>query len=1010
MSPYHDHICGSYYLDETVGSATPYRARESTRRRYLPLVSLKAHATIISSVCRTTLSQTFQNPASGRLIPELRYTFPLYDGVSVVGFVCTINDDRVIKGVVKERQEANKIFDDAVSRGETAGLFEQLPDAADVFTTTIGNVPAGANITVDITYLGELRHDAEVDGIRFTLPTSIAPRYGAYPGALAAKPTNATGIPNGISIVVDVEMPLDTNIRSVQSPSHPIAVTLGSVSAAAADEEISLRRASATLALGTAELDKDFVMLVATTNTGNPVAVLETHPTLPSHQALMATLVPKFALPPSRPEIVFLCDRSGSMSGGGKIPNLRSALQIFLKSLPLGVKFNICSFGSHFSYLFPGGSRSYSQASMDQAALHVNTIRADFGGTDIHAPLEDIFKRRYKDMELEVFVLTDGEIWDQTSLFAMVDRHVRESDGAIRVFTLGVGDGVSHSLIQGLARSGNGFSQAVGENEQMNSKVVRMLKASLTPHIKDYTLEIKYDHDADNKDTEDGDFELVEEIKDNKMAVDMSYCENATPLPPTSGMGAISLFDPAANPDADVKEDRFAGVADVPEPKQLQAPFEIPPLYPFNRTSVYILMPDASTSRTPRSVVLRGTCKHGPLELEIPVTVNRTKAETIHQLAARTAIRELEEGRGWIYHAKNSEGHLLKDRHEGRFSDMVEREAVRLGVKYQVGGKWCSFVAVDPHGAAAASAPPPAYQDVTFARSNAQPPPPAPRSRMLLASGRQPMLPSTTGTNSYSHFGGPGSSAQPVAFHAAPSPASPAPRSSSVRSKTSNGAAPPPAQGKMMKKKMNDDSKEEGCSLGALRRRDAEASARPTPPPLTVCEDNDATTRPLQLQMISVQLGGVGGGGRGGSIKSQPVKSASTTLHRGPSGSASTPPPPPPPPPPSAQSDKLDRIVALQTFEGCWRWAVGGLFGHTGLFGKITASELAAVFANYPDVAAESDVMATAAVVAFLRTKMAAREDEWDMMVEKAMAWIDQQKLSVSANALVSAAQGVFVC
>src|SRR3569833_349614 len=163
----------------------------------------------------------------------------------------------------------------------------------------------------------------------------------------------------------------------------------------------------------------------------------------------------------------------------------------------------------------------------------------------------------------------------------MVDRHVRESDGAIRVFTLNVGDGVSHSLIQGLARSGNGFSQAVGENEQINSKVVRMLKASLTPHIKDYTLEIKYDHDADNKDTEDGDFELVEEIKDNKMAVDMSYCENATPLPPTSGMGAISLFDPAANPDADVKEDRFAGVADVPEPKQLQAPIEIPTQNPF---------------------------------------------------------------------------------------------------------------------------------------------------------------------------------------------------------------------------------------------------------------------------------------------------------------------------------------------------------------------------------------------------------------------------------------------
>lgn len=108
---------------------------------------------------------------------------------------------------------------------------------------------------------------------------------------------------------------------------------------------------------------------VVSKDIGNPKAVLETHPTIPGQRALMATLVPKFNLPSERPEIVFICDRSASMSGPN-IESLKKALKVFLKSLPLGVKFNICSFGSYFSFLWPE-SQSYSQETLQQAMTHV---------------------------------------------------------------------------------------------------------------------------------------------------------------------------------------------------------------------------------------------------------------------------------------------------------------------------------------------------------------------------------------------------------------------------------------------------------------------------------------------------------------------------------------------------------------------------------------------------------------------------------------------------------------
>lgn len=159
---FQDTLCGLCYVEPVAPGA-------HSTIKYLPRVAISAHATILSSVSRTNLTQTFVNPSTTSDIPEVRYTFPLYDGVSVVDFTCTINNERVLRGVVKEKQQARHTFNDAVSRGETAALLEQLPEASDAFTTSIGNIPGNATIQVDIVYLGDLKHDAEIDGIRYTI-------------------------------------------------------------------------------------------------------------------------------------------------------------------------------------------------------------------------------------------------------------------------------------------------------------------------------------------------------------------------------------------------------------------------------------------------------------------------------------------------------------------------------------------------------------------------------------------------------------------------------------------------------------------------------------------------------------------------------------------------------------------------------------------------------------------------------------------------------------------------
>ncbi|KAK4236411.1 hypothetical protein C8A03DRAFT_16945 [Achaetomium macrosporum] len=873
----HDHVCGLYYVSPS-----------TSKRIYLPQLTLSVHATIVFLTSRTTLTQTFVNPGSD-LIPELRYTFPLYEGVCVVGFVCTINNDRVIRGVVKERAEAKQTYEAAVDRGETAGLLEQLPEASDVFTTTVGNIPANATVKVEITYLGELKHDAEVDGIRFTLPTHIAPRYGSYPGQLLRSPTVTSK--GQISIVVDVDMPDGSNIKTVQSPSHRISVTMGNTSAGAASgADWDLRKASATLALPTTELGDDFVLLVVAANTKRPIAVLETHPTIPNHRALMVTLVPQFYFVPERPEIVFVCDRSGSM-GGKKIANLKTALNVFLKSIPVGTKFNICSFGTAHEFLFPSGSRTYDASTLEEATRYVNGFAADFGGTDIYHPMEQVFKKRYVDMDLEVFLLTDGDVWNQGALFDLLNRQISESKGRIRVFTLGIGRDVSHALIEGVAAAGNGFSQAVGENENMSSKVVRMLKAALTPHISEYALKIKYGETPDD----DEGFEIITEEVMDALTVDVQQPEKKEAAPKKP----ISLFDETVDPDVEMTDPdadtfsnvKYSHVPPISEPKILQAPFVIPPLFALNRTSVYLLLSPETPQKQPTSVVLRSTSPGwGPLRQEIPVSLQK-KGETIHQLAARKAVKELEQGRGWICHARDAKdpaGPLFKDKYPGRFTDMVEREAVRLGVTYQVGGKWCSFVAVEANQQDAA-------RGVEHQEHPIQPESPCARDRD---------------------------------------------RDRSLHTNRAMGA-------------------------GVLGTRSAVGSfaAQATHP---VWTNSALATAPAQPR-ARLSDGSDDGTARWGS-----VAASSSSPVSAPDYAAMSP------------TQRLNTLVSLQAFDGAWHWEER-LMLLLGLDRELTAPRAAG-----RNLGEAGDRLATALVLAFFEVELKAKEEEWEMVAEKAREWLEE--------------------
>lgn len=685
-----DEICGLYYSTST--------SRWQTQRHYLPQVKVASHTTINAICYITALHQTFCN-SSEDTISQARYTFPLYDGVAVSGYTINFGDTK-LKGVVKQNEAAKKTYQNAVDKGETAGLLEALP--AGVFGVTLGNIPPRTDVHVHITYCGELKHDASVDGLRYTLPTSIAPRYGDYPGELL--PSTATN-EGGISITVDVDMGKSV-IRKIQSPSHLVAVSMGAF-AAHEGAPFEPSEASASLALGSAELAGDFILQLAIDNLSAPQAVIEQHPIL-SSRAVMATLVPRFELDTSHPEIVFIADQSGSMQGS-KNTSLVSALNIFIKSLPVGVRFNMCAFGIDYKFLWPK-SKAYNQANMEEAIRFVNTFNADYGGTELLKPVKAAFEQALGDLPLEMMLLTDGEIWGEDQLFENINKQLQGSKSGARVFALGIGDDVSHTLVEGVARAGNGFAQFVRHDEDIDRKVIRMLKGALYPHTTDYQVEVAYTDDLGNVDNvdKDDDFEIVERVN-YCLNIDGDLEDAAKPLSSKneateerSYIGdtlckTISFFNAKADLDKPIKtetEQPYTHLPAIDPPGTLQAPSNLPSFFPFNRTTFYLLLGPESPSKHAKSITIKAKSPQGPLELTIDITPKDTTGTTIHQLAAKKAIQDLEEGRGWLHSAKTTQGAPVKDVYKSRFDELVEREAVRLGERFQVAGKWTSFVAV----------------------------------------------------------------------------------------------------------------------------------------------------------------------------------------------------------------------------------------------------------------------------------------------------------------------------
>ena len=366
-----------------------------------------------------------------------------------------------MEGVVKEKKEALNNYDDGISSGHGAylGQVKKTQEGTN-FEISVGNLPPQKSVEVFVDLYQIL--PTEGGDMAFIIQPELFPKVSyEYTAKLSVKVKLSKGI--GEIFVLGNEK------IAIEKDEHN----------ASFHHDINFWN----------DLKQDFVLVMRPAEAFTPMAIGEKNEKDKS-LAMMVNFYPSYDhidedLLEPRSEILFVVDRSGSMSGS-RMRSVKEVLSIFLQSIPPTCKFNIIGFGSKFKNLFPN-SVDYDDNTLKEAQNHCKSLEANLGGTELMPVLQYVFAQPYDpQFPRQLFILTDGDISETQQT---IDLTAKEA-GTTRVFTLGIGTGASRPLVYGLARAGRGMAEFVEDNDStLKTKVLAMLQCAMEPMLRDCRIE-----------------------------------------------------------------------------------------------------------------------------------------------------------------------------------------------------------------------------------------------------------------------------------------------------------------------------------------------------------------------------------------------------------------------------------------------------------------------------------------------------------------------------------------
>ncbi len=421
-----------------------------------PLKHTEVQAKIAGNVSRVELTQTFENPFADPL--EAIYVFPLPDEAAVDDMEIKIGD-RIIKGNIKKREEAQAIYEQAKQQGRTAGLLEQERD--NIFTQSLANIKPGEQIDVTIRYTDSLKFEG--GNYEFIFPMVVGPRF--IPGTPIDSSGDTDIVPDasrinppivppdtrsahdiGVTVEIDAGIP----VSNVRSTSHQLDI----------EHEGQIVRVK--LGKGDTIPNKDLILRYQVAGDNTQATVLTQADERGGHFAIY--LIPALEYRSNEivaKDVVFLMDTSGSQHGD-PLRKCQELMRRFINGLNPNDTFTIIDFSNTTQQLSAAPLPNTAQ-NRAMAINYINQLQAN-GGTYLLPGIQAVLKfpTAPAGRLRSIVLLTDGYIGNENEILTEVQRELKPGN---RLYSFGVGSSVNRFLLNRIAEIGRGTSQIVRQDE-----------------------------------------------------------------------------------------------------------------------------------------------------------------------------------------------------------------------------------------------------------------------------------------------------------------------------------------------------------------------------------------------------------------------------------------------------------------------------------------------------------------------------------------------------------------
>uniref|UniRef100_A0A7N6BZQ8 Inter-alpha-trypsin inhibitor heavy chain H3 n=1 Tax=Anabas testudineus TaxID=64144 RepID=A0A7N6BZQ8_ANATE len=406
--------------------------------------SMTVDSTVTSRFAHTVMTSKALNKANSS--QEIFFEVELPKTAFITNFSMVI-EGQVYVGEVKEKEKAKKQYEKAVSSGQTAGLVKASGRTMEKFSVSV-NIAAKSNVTFILTYEELLQRKFG----KYEIQTRVKPKLPVQDFHIV---TNIYE-PQGIAFV-------DAHANFLSNELLPLVEKTVTDKKAHISFSPTIEQQRKCPGCDATQIDGDFIIKYDVNRAE----------TLGDIQIVNGYFVHFFA-PPDLPRVpknvVFVIDRSGSMSGR-KMEQTREALLSILKELHEEDYFALIQFDSEIDSWKESLTKA-TKENVDEAMVFVNRISAR-GVTNINDAvlrgvnmlLTDRQQKRLHERSVDMIILlTDGMPNSGVSAPHLIQENVRSAiGGKMSLFCLGFGDYVDYSFLDVMSKENKGLARRIYE-------------------------------------------------------------------------------------------------------------------------------------------------------------------------------------------------------------------------------------------------------------------------------------------------------------------------------------------------------------------------------------------------------------------------------------------------------------------------------------------------------------------------------------------------------------------